>query len=244
MYIIDFNPQIINNIDIMYLSIIEQKINSKESITNEEVTTLLDTINYIVRYKINPNLDNYDYKCDLAQSILYHYLKKLNCNPHTCMTQNVITNNIIGHSFITIQIIVDNKIKTYLIDPTYIQFFKKDKCTKDNYFISQQYNNYILLTPDPGYFINKSMNNEINFLLNHGYIELTEQTARIYGDSFLNTKTGININLLNYQTIPGEIYINSFLKGNEPISKTEEELINMNLYIPSFQELNNQHKKR
>lgn len=239
-YIIEFTPHIENNINYNYLSDIEYKIKNKISLTNEELNNFLNTIIYLTRYKIDPNLNNYDYKCDLAQSILYYYLKKLDCNIHPLSTQNSITSNITGHSFITLELLVNNKLTHYLLDPTYIQFFKHDKCTKNNYYIHPSYKDYILLTPDPGYFIQDNMKEQAKFLLNHGYIELTEPTAQMYGDSFYNTKTGPNTNNLKYQSIPGFIYLNSFTKNSTTLSKTEEELINQELYIPSFQ---NQEKK-
>jgi len=231
-YIINFNPYINNNIDIEYLSTIETKILNNESITNKELIYFLNTIIYLTRLKLNNNLDNFDNKCDLAQSILYYYFKNLNCNIHPSMTQNVITNNIIGHSFLTLELNVDNKLKYYLLDPTYIQFFKTDKCRTENYYISPNYPDYILLTPNPGFFIHQNMKEQAKKLLDNGYIELTEEIAKMYGDSFYNTKTGTNPKNLTFMSIPGEIYINSFLKGKEPLSKTEEELINLNLNIP------------
>lgn len=243
-YIINFNPYTTNNIDIYYLSNIENKIKNKESLSAEETNDLLNIIIYLTRQKINSNLDNYDNKCDLSQSILYYYFKNLNCNIYPSMTQNVITNNIVGHSFLTLELLVDNKIKYYLLDPTYIQFFKKDKCSIDNYYISPKYPDYILLTPDPGFFIKDEMKEQAIFLLNHGFIELTEETAKMYGDSFYNTKTGTNPNNLTFNSIPGEIYINSFLKGKESLSKTKAELTNENLNIQPFNELINQTRKR
>ena len=243
-YIVDFTPITIDDINIDYYVGIESKIRNKESLTQEEVNNFLDAINYIVRIKINQNLDNYDNKCDLAVSILYHYLKGLNCDVFSSVTQKAITNNIVGHSFLTIQLLVGGNIKSYLLDPTYIQFFKKDKCTIDNYYVSPMYKNIVLLTPNPGFFIKDKMKESAKFLLNHGYIPLTEENARMYGDSFYNTKTGIIYKDNAYQTIPGEVYINSFLKGSEPVSKTEEELRDVNLYIQSFKQLTDTTKKR
>lgn len=243
-YIIDFNPINISDINLVYYAEIENKILNKESLTQEEVNVFLDIINYIVRLKINPNLDNYDNKCDLAISILYYYLKKLNCRIFSSVTHKSITNSIVGHSFLTLQLVVDGKIKNYLIDPTYIQFFKKDKCNENNYYISANYNNMILLTPDPGYFIKEEMKHYCIFLLNHGYIELTEESARMYGDSFYNTKTGISYINKMYQTIPGSVYINAFMKGSESVSKTEEELEEINLNIKLFKEQLETTKKR
>ena len=230
-YIIEFTPHITYNIDIKYLSDIENKITNKISITNEELTYFLDYIIYLTRLKINPSLDNYDFKCDLAQSILYYYFKNLNCNIHPLTTQNSITNNITGHSFITLELLVNNKLQYYLLDPTYIQFFKTDKCNKNAYFIHPTYKDYILLTPDPGFFIQEDMKENAQFLLNHGYIELNETTAKMYGDSFYNTKTGINQNPNKINSIPGFIYLNSFTQGFTQLSKTEKELIDNNLNI-------------
>ena len=230
-YIIEFTPHITYYIDIKYLSDIEHKITNKISITNEELTYFLDYIIYLTRYNINPSLDNYDFKCDLAQSILYYYLKNLNCNIHPLTTQNSITNNITGHSFITLELIVNNESKYYLLDPTYIQFFKINKCNKDAYFIHPIYKNHVLLTPDPGFFIQENMKENAKFLLNHGYIELNEKTAQMYGDSFYNTKTGNNPNPYKFNSIPGSIYLNAFTKGYTQLSKTEQELIDNNLNI-------------
>lgn len=242
-YIYNYTPYTTINIDFYYLSNIENKIKNNISISNEEATNFLNLIVFLTRQNINPNLDNYDNKCDLAQSMLYYYFKNLNCNIYPSMTQNVITNNIIGHSFLTLELLVNNKKIYYLLDPTYIQFFKKDKCTKNNYYISPKFPDYVLLTPDPGYFIKQEMKDKCTFLLNHGYIELTEETAKMYGDSFYNTKTGTNPNTLKYESIPGEIYINAFIKGKEALSKTEEELINSNLHITKISNIIQQSNK-
>lgn len=51
---------------------------------------------------------------------------------------------------------------------------------------------------------------------------LDKNIARIYGDSFYNTKV-LNYDK-KYRSISGIIYLNSFLKGTSTITKTEEEL--------------------
>lgn len=243
-YIIDFKPYIPDEINNNELYIIENKIKNKESITSEEAKLFLDTINYLTRYNINKNLDNYDNKCDLAQSILYHYLKNINCNPIPAMTQNVITNNIVGHSFIIVDLIINNSSTYFILDPTYIQFFKEEKCTKENYYVSDKYPDIVLLTPDPGYFIKDNMQNNALFLLNNGYLELNQDTSKMYGDSFLNTKTNVLFSTLKYQTIPGDVYINSFLKAHEPIKIKEEELIFNNINIETFENKKNMHNRK
>ena len=139
------------------------------------------------------------------------------------MTQNVITEDIEGHSFL-IAIFNVNGINTpYLVDPTYRQFFIDDK--KD-YIL---YNSKILRTPSPGYFIKEEDKTEIQKLLINGYHLLDENIARIYGDSFYNTKTGYRRR--EFQSISGNIYINSFIKGHEPLSTSPEELENEGLSL-------------
>lgn len=243
-YIVNFNPVVISDMNVNYYADLENKVRKKEHLTNQEAMDLLDAINYMVRFKINSNLDNYDNKCDLAVSMLYYYFKNLGCEVFSSMTQNAITNNIIGHSFLTVQLLVDGKIQNYLLDPTYIQFFKKDKCNKNNYFVSPMYKNIVLLTPDPGFFIKNRDIDKAKFLLDHGHILLIEETAEMYGNSFYNTKTGCNYSTIMYQMIPGEVYINAFMHGKESVSKTEEQLIEDKLYIESFEQLSNIAKKR
>ena len=236
-YIVDFNPIIMNDIDYYYYLQIENKIKNRQSLTNEEASDFLDIIGYITRLKINPNIDDFTNKCDLAVSILYHYLKDLDCEVSSSTTQSAITSNITGHSFLVLKLLVENTMKYYLLDPTYIQFFKSEKCNNSNYFISPLFKNTVLLTPDPGFFIKEEMKEYATFLLNHGHILLTEDVARMYGDSFYNTKTGTRYDTLTYQTIPGSVYISSFIKGGQGVSKTKQELIDNNLFIESFEEL-------
>ena len=236
-YIVDFKPYKEKNIDIEYYANIEKRISQGQSITQNEAENFLQLICQITREKINPNMDNYDYKCDLAQSIICHYLEKIGCKYAACATQNVITSGITGHSFTTATLNVEGEQKSYIVDLTYIQFFHSDKCQTSNYFVSPRYPNQTLLTPDPGYFIKEEDKEATDFLLRYGYIELLPEYARMYGDSFLNTKPGADPNNLEFKTIPGDVYINAFTKGKEPLSKTETELELSNQVITPFQEI-------
>ena len=234
-YIVDFKPYQNRNINIDQCARIEEAIKENKSISLNDAEEFLRNISYLVRRNINPNMDNFDLKCDLAQAILGHYFNKINCRYAPCATHNVITSQIDGHSFIVITLNVEGEDKSFLLDPTYIQFFHKDKCQRDNYFVSPMYPDKVLLTPDAGFFIKEEDKEPVDFLLKYGYIELTEEYARIYGDSFLNTKTGTNPSTLRYQSMPGRIYIKSFLKGNEPLSKTEQSLKESNQLLETFQ---------
>ena len=179
-------------------------------------------------------MDNFDYKCDLAQSMIGHYLDEIKCKYSPCATRKAISDKVDGHSFTTITLNVDGEEKNYLFDPTYIQFFHTEKCQSSNYFISDLYPDKILLTPNPGYFIRLEDKEPVEFLLTNGYIELTPDYARMYGDSFLNTICGKNPKNLKYESIPGEIYCNAFTKGKENLSKTKDELEQNGQIITSF----------
>ena len=234
-YIVDFKPYQNRNININECARIEQAIENKQSINQNDAENYLSNLICLVRRSINPNMDNFDMKCDTAQAILGHYFHQINCRYAPCATHNVITSQIDGHSFVVVTLNVEGEDKNFLIDPTYIQFFHQDKCQRDNYFVSPMYPDKVLLTPDAGFFIKEEDMEPVDFLLRYGYIELTEEYARIYGDSFLNTKTGTNPNNLTYQTMPGSIYIKSFLKGKEPLSKTKQELKESNQLLETFQ---------
>jgi len=236
-YIIDFEYFVPTEIDTELLLNIENKIRNNCDLTEEEAKLFLNNLNYLVRYKINPNLMDYTFKCDLAQSILYYYLKDLGCNVILNSTQSAITKNIEGHNFLVLELNVLGQRTLFLLDPTYSQFFKREECSKENYLII---NGMVVITPKPGYFIKEQEYEYAKYLLQHGNIELSEEAAMMYGDSFYNTKVGEyylknNTNTIN--SIPGSVYINAFTKNNCKVSKTREELKNMGVIVESIGQL-------
>ena len=70
-------------------------------------------------------------------------------------------------------------------------------------------------------------------LLENGYIELTEEVAKAYGDSFFQTKQGTNYNQIKKNTTSGSNYIRWFKSYTSNLSKTEDELRSMELLISS-----------
>lgn len=235
-YIVEFDPYEEKTINNTYYSDIERKISTKESITQNEAEDYLRRVCYEVRQNINPDMDNFDNKCDLAQSILGHYFNKIGCKYSPCATHIAITDGVDGHSFTVVSLNVEGEEKPFLIDPTYIQFFHHEKCQESAFFVSPILPDRCILTPDAGYFIKEEDKDAANFLLRYGYIELTPEYARMYGDSFFNTKSGANPKNFVYQSIPGKIYMNAFLKGKEKLSKTEHELMHNGQCIIPFQE--------
>ncbi|MBE6148526.1 MAG: hypothetical protein E7167_03420 [Firmicutes bacterium] len=233
-YIAEFEPFIPNDIDYDQLSQIEDTIKKGESITSEEANFFLDHINYLARSMMNPNMQNFRNKCDLAQSILYYYFNSLGCKVIPNTTHGSITSQIVGHNFLVLELLVDNILTLYLVDPTYIQFFEESNCSWQKFYVSPLAPDRILLTPDPGFFIKDYQKEMAKFLLDHGYSLLTPEVGKMYGDSFYNTKVGLSRSNWKYQTMPGEIYINAFVKGSGTLSKTESQLEEENMLIKPF----------
>lgn len=228
-YIIETKSKV-SSIDYEIIAEIEQKVKDGITLSDEEIKILFDNLCYKVRCKFTNDIDNFSfqYKCDTAQAMIYYYLKSLGIKSYPCMTQNVITSSITGHSFITVQY----NDKYYLIDPTYRQFLMNSECNIDKFIIHDS--GMILKTPDPGYYIKPSCYTILSNFDYSGYHELDEEFARMYGDSFYNTKTGEYS--LDYKSMSGNVYINSFSKGHEKLSKTYEELESMDLLILPYNE--------
>lgn len=232
-FVIESTP---NKIEIDYdlISQIENKLEDNIPLSQDEAKYFLDYIVFITRTKFTNDLDNYsfEWKCDTAISIIGNYLNSLNVNYNVCDTQKVITNNIKGHTFMIVNLNTENGTLSYLIDPTYRQFFTKDTCNESNYTLI---NGIYVTTPNPGYFIKEEDKSIIKTFLQKGYSILDNNIARIYGDSFYNTKVGRYDK--TYNSINGNIYLNSFLKGNSPLSKTEYELQDLSLHKQNIKTL-------
>lgn len=215
---------------------IEELCKNGIPLTIEDTKLLLESLAYTVRKKIadyeGKDMQDYSYyyKCDLAQSMIYYYLKGLNINVHPVNTNDVI-DAVCGHSLILATIKTTAGDKLYLIDPTYIQFFSKENCNINKFVII---NNKVCIAPDPGFFVVNSKNtNKLLPLLTEGYIEFKEDVAKAYGDSFFQTKQGTAPDQIKNNVASGSNYIRWFLKFTSKISKSIEELSNMELLIES-----------
>lgn len=158
-------------------------------------------------------------RCDLAQHIVGKLLENNNqIQVYPKESQNVFYPTCKGHSFLIC--IIQNV--PYLVDITYRQFFLKQNCSKENYFIK---NNKVLIAPDPGFFmINDEESFQIaNALVADGYIELTDLVAKKYGDSFYFTKTGD----YNYSDIPGHIYLKNMITENYDYAVNDQKFVEM-----------------
>lgn len=200
------------------------------------IEVLLRNLSCIVRRKIADcegiKMSEYSYsnKCDLAQSMIYYYLRNLGIKVNPINTNEVIS-GVCGHSIViaTFKTIIGEKI--FLLDPTYLQFFCKENCDISKYVVI---NNIVCVSPDPGYFIAKSNKEDVILpLLQNGYTELREEVAKVYGDSFFQTKQGTLLEQVKNNVTSGLNYIRWFKHYTSKLSKTKEELANMDLLIES-----------
>ena len=229
MFIIDYNPKTFKGMSDSLVSIIEEKIQNKENLTKMEIEYLLTYLSFVSRKLIGKNMsDPCINKCDRAQSMISSYLNRLGVVNHPCATHKVITNGITGHSFLTAEFMIDGENTTYLVDPTYQQFLLKENCNDSKFF---EHQGITLLKPDPGYYIKEENYPLLETFVNSGFIELTDEIAKMYGDSFYNTKQGTLSIDKSFKTLPGSVYINAFKKGNEILSKTDEDLKEEEIFI-------------
>ena len=234
---------IMDNVDLDIINDIESKCFNGDSLSQSEIEYYLNYVVYQIRnvLLLKKQKDfshyNYNFMCDTAQSIIARYFEKLNITYRPVETQQAITSNILGHSFLTADFNVDGEVKSYIIDPTYNQFFDVNRCSENNFKVV---NGVVVKTPDLGYFAlkeNENNQNVIKSLIRCGYMELTEDNAKIYGDLFYKTKAG-NINYFNSKLeMTGEIYIKGFRNSSAHLSYSDEELSEMGISLePVYKE--------
>lgn len=157
-------------------------------------------------------------RCDLVRNELGKIMESYGFNVKMLETQDVLGDDVLGHSLLIVEGFKDNLSNndmTYLIDPTYSQFFLKEKCSSDEYMI---FKDMVVKSPDPGYYYlaNEDKQDIAVQLLENGFIKLTEKTCKAYADSFYTTKRGREalLNFDNPPNISGETYLKWFLKDN------------------------------
>lgn len=224
---------VMDNVDMDIISDIESKCLEGESISQNEIDYFLNYVVYQTRTLISSkksrdvNEYGFNFMCDTAQSIIARYFDQLNISYKPVETGKAITNDILGHSFLIVDFNVDGEVKSYIIDPTYNQFFDVNKCSESNFKVI---NGVVLKTPDLGYFAlkeNEKIQSVIKKLIRFGYLELTEENAKVYGDLFYKTKTG-NVNYFNSRLeMPGGIYIKGFKKSDAHLTYTYDDLLEM-----------------
>ena len=231
-YILNTNPLVMNNINYEEVKQTESKLKNKETLTDEEANYFLDFVVFATRYKIVKNFnETFEYKCDLAQSIMTYYFRSLGIDTYPNSTQSAIAPEVEGHNFNIVKLNINGKDKYFIVDATYRQFFIKENCQDSKFVV---HNDKVLISAHPGYFIKKEDYSLVEEFLKHGYMEMNEKNAKIYGDSFFQTKRGIRREDISLYRLPGSSYMKLFLKGNVHLSKSEDDLKDANLLISSY----------
>ena len=121
----------------------------------------------MVRSKLYDEGHSYfEYRCDLAKSIISYYLEGLGVTYYPNITNKSISEMAVGHSFVVATFNINGREVNYLIDPTYIQFFKNENCNDLNYIMM---NDFIVKIPDPGYFIKEEDRDRVNKFNYYGF---------------------------------------------------------------------------
>lgn len=152
---------------------------------------------------VNINEDSFKDKDDLVKKIVMNYFDDIGIDYIPFKIQDVIEKKAKEHSAIFVEL--ENKL--YLIDPTYRQFFLEKNCQEKS---RRMNNSTILINYDPGfYYLQNEKAKPIALeLLTNGYIEFTEEVAKVYGEAFKETMN-CEVSKIK-EEISGKEYINKF----------------------------------
>lgn len=208
----------------------------KEGLTEEEIKILLDYSVENARKSfenlgINVKTNSLNGLCELGQALTIMPLENLGIE----VTKNSATacfNYPFNHVFGTVTFpyqdngrVID---KTYLIDSTYRQFFSTMRCNEGRYYTEEE-NTNLKVAPEPGYFIT-----DIDFaktLMKDGYIELTKDNAKKYGEAFYKASIPLK-ELYKLDTKDNKDYYSLILLDNADYIVRKSELEGLNLEFP------------
>ena len=208
----------------------------KEGLTEEEIKILLDYSVENARKTfdslgINVKTNSLNGLCELGQALTIMPFENLGLEV-TKNSAGLCFNYPFNHVFGTVTFpyqdngrVVD---KTYLIDSTYRQFFSTMRCNEGRYHKEEE-NTGLKVAPDPGYFIT-----DIDFaktLMKDGYVELTKENAKNYGDAFL--KASIPLKKIKSHHNSNIDYFSNIMFNNEDYKVNKNELDGLNLVFPS-----------
>lgn len=237
-----------SDIQLMKLANIEQKLKNVVSENNKkgyiengieenEARQLVEwTVQNARKFLINEGETVRDVsmfgRCGWAQAITATTLRNMGLSPYV-VNANPTLSIICGrHAFVTVNIPIKEgnrkENKMYLVDPTFRQFFLRDD-------ITNQYGAWIndkefggKVAPLPGYWILKMGKKGRAFadeILSKGFIEFTDDNAKMYGDSFVLE----SIDRKDHSKVPSKKEMRTGILGSQYIANiispnTQEEL--------------------
>lgn len=206
-FILDVEPKLkdFSEIELMRLATIEEKLkrvlkSNEEKLINgieeSEAEALLEWTVQNARIALVKDFDKKEILeksllgyCGLGQGVTGTTLLNMGLKPNIVNAGKTLSKDGWRHAFLTVRIPVkkDGKIenKMYLIDTTFRQFFLRAEIRGEEGFIKdKRYGNKVAGVP--GYWMLQLPNGEkvARELLSEGFIEFTEENAKLYGDAF------------------------------------------------------------
>lgn len=195
-------------IELMKLAVIEEKLKNAlnknesnnmltEGISQKDAESLLAWVvqnareNFIAASNISLKEESLLGFCGFGQGITATTLKNMGLFPNILNANPTFSKQAGRHAFLTVEIPIkkDNGEVVsiaYLVDTTYRQFFLRNEVTTcyGEYIKDKRYGGRV--APLAGYWaLQMPKGNEFaKEILSKGFIELTEENAKIYGDSF------------------------------------------------------------
>lgn len=168
------------------------KLERNITLTEEEMKVLLNqAVSYarkmIGSFGISVEENSLNGFCEIGQALTIMPFEERNFKV-TKNTANKSFGYPWNHAFGTVTCTVQEEDtyveKTYLVDITYRQFFSTNRCNEGRYDALEE-NTSLPTAPDPGYFLTTEREKLFaQELIENGYIELTEENAKIYADGF------------------------------------------------------------
>lgn len=265
-FTLDIKPKIeeYSELKLMKLANIEEKIKKvvesnkegkEQGITEQEAEEILKWTVQNARNELDKKEDIQKESllgfCGFGQAITAQTLRNMGLNPNVCNVNPIIGENLGRHAFISINIPIKTQEKVeekiYLIDTTFKQFFLRAEVTnsRGEFIKDKKFGNKV--APLAGYWLLKMQGGKelAEEILSKGYVELTEENAKLYGDSFrLEEKERKNPTSIPKKNelstgIDGKQYINNMNNPNlhEEIDFSIEEFekFDINIKTPLMQ---------
>lgn len=203
-------------------AIVNLKKSDKKGISMEDAITLLkwdvqNTRENLCKLGIDINTHSLDGYCELAQLLSIYPLEQLGLKV-TKNTAKDSFNYLYNHAFGSVRFLINENEKIvekyFLIDVTYKQFFIKEKCSKIQYYLGD------MVAPTIGHFVKD--NEFARNIIKDGFIELTESSARKYGEPF--TQSSLSNEKIDY--------FYSIINSNNDYILSESQLEGLNVNLP------------
>lgn len=245
-FILETEPKLkkYTDIELSKLALIEEKLkkalelNEKnksldEGISEEETKAILEWTVQNAREGLQNETDKSINEhsllgfCGLGQGITGITLQKMGLKPNINNVAPTIGIKSERHAFVSVQIPIKNingeiEEKMYLVDTTFRQFFLRDEVSIGGKYIKdKEYGNKV--SPMAGYWMLKMENGKelAEKLLEKGFVELTEENAKLYGDSFLL----VHKERKNYMKIPTKKEMITNVSGKEYIENMKNPIL-------------------